>query len=640
MNKSFFEEQSKKAEVPSDLRALFKINAGLQELQKSKQQPEQSEQLPSGTVAQQIQQQGIAALNQPPEAAVTPSPAVQTTPDTPMGDVAMQANVGQQIQAAEQEKMQQQMQQMMQQQMASQQPQQMARGGIAALTANNMRNFQRGGVVGFNGLMGEFVEAPQTEVSSEEKRAADLKKLLAAIGMPFAGGADVLGLPINAVRALAAATTPEWKRKAENSDVSFSPISDALRRFGKGEEAKPPAPTEQEPRISPTEQLRAFELQQQAALAAPQAAPKAPPQMLPQRPPATPRPTPAEGGIASLMPAAPRADFAAFEADKAAALAAAREQILPTAQTVQQRRASREAEAKAAGVDLYGTEAKDRIAAREKEFANLSAARDEANKDRAKQNLITMLVNSGGESSLFAGLAKGTKAYQAAEKLQKAEDLIWGGKKIEFMQNIDNQRELINERNKATLLGDIAAVNQIDEAIRVGKNNISTQVADVYSKSMDRNAQAAISAATNATQVAIQKMRQQDEAANRAAAREGASFAALQSRINQNAQTSSNIIKAMQNDFNTKNELAENLTKAGIKLPGGAAAQKAYDDAKAAHNAAIAAEINRAASENYKLEYYQWVKGGKAAGLPEPTKPPELSQITGDGYNFLGPKKQ
>jgi len=589
MNKSFFEEQPKKAEVPSDLRALFKINAGLQELQKSKQQPEPSGQPPSGTVAQQIQQQGIAALNQPPEAAVTPSPAVQTTPDTPMGDVAMQANVGQQIQAAEQEKMQQQMQQMMQQQMAGQQPQPMARGGIAALTANNMRNFQRGGVVGFNG-------EGRSSVSEEEKKDQPWYNYF----------------PEEALLRKLGGFLANREKSIKEFETRDQPT--ALWR----------GPPIEEPQ-SPAEQLRAFERQQQqAAPAAPQAAPKAPPQMLPQRPPAPPRP--AEGGLASLMPAAPRADFAAFEADKAAALAAAREQILPTAQTVQQRRASREAEAKAAGVDLYGTEAKDRIAAREKEFASLSAARDEANKDRAKQNLITMLVNSGGESSLFAGLAKGTKAYQAAEKLQKAEDLIWGGKKIEFMQNIDNQRELINERNKATLLGDIAAVNQIDEAIRVGKNNISAQVADVYSKSMDRNAQAAISAATNATQVAIQKMRQKDEEANRAATREGASFAALQSRINQNAQTSSNIIKAMQNDFNTKNELAENSIKMGIKLPGGAAAQKAYEDAKAAHNAAIAAEINRAASENYKLEYYQWVKGGKAAGLPEPTKPPEVAQ--------------
>lgn len=610
MNKSFFEEQSKKVEVPSDLRALFKINAGLQELQKSKQQPEPSGQPPSGTVAQQIQQQGIAALNQPPEAAVTPSPAVQTTPDTPMGDVAMQANVGQQIQAAEQQKMQQQMQQMMQQQMASQQPQPMARGGIAALTANNMRNFQRGGVVGFYSGGdartlggGELPAGFHTPEPEEQRRYLELSPS---------------DLP--EIRAYKILNNKELIAKAY-ADPSRD--QDIIKEFL--QQAPSQTAAQQPPLTAPPQ-------------AAPQVTRQAIPQAIPQRPPAPPRP--AEGGLASLMPAAPKTDFAAFEADKAAALAAAREQILPTAQTVQQRRASREAEAKAAGVDLYGTEAKDRIAAREKEFANLSAARDEANKDRAKQNLITMLVNSGGAPSLFAGLAKGTQAYQAAEKLQKAEDLIWGGKKIEFMQNIDNQRELINERNKATLLGDISAVNQIDEAIRVGKNNISAQVADVYSKSMDRNAQAAISAATNATQVAIQKMRQQDEAANRAATREGASFAALQSRINQNAQTSSNIIKAMQNDFNTKNELAENSIKMGIKLPGGAAAQKAYEDAKAAHNAAIAAEINRAASENYKLEYYQWVKGGKAAGLPEPTKPPELSQNTADGYNFLGPKKQ
>jgi len=615
MNKSFFEEQSKKAEVPSDLRALFKINAGLQELQKSKQQPEPSGQPPSGTVAQQIQQQGIAALNQPPEAAVTPSPAVQTTPDTPMGDVAMQANVGQQIQAAEQQKMQQQMQQMMQQQMASQQPQPMARGGIAALTANNMRNFQRGGVVGFfNGGEartlggGELPPGFNSPEKPEEQQYLELN--------PF---------DPPEIRAYKTLKNRELLAKAYNDP---SRDQDMLKEYlqqslSRAPQAAPQADQKQTPPAAPRQ--AAPESASAPMMSGAKYGASAPP----------PQPAPAEGGIASLMPAAPRADFAAFEKDKAAALAAAREQILPTAQTVQQRRASREAEAKAAGVDLYGTEAKDRIAAREKEFASLSAARDEANKDRAKQNLITMLVNSGGESSLFAGLAKGTKAYQAAEKLQKADDLIWGGKKIEFMQNIDNQRELINERNKATLLGDIAAVNQIDEAIRIGKNTIATQISDVYSKSMDRNAQAAISAATNATQVAIAKMKERADIESRKLAKEGQNINALESRILENSRLNATTNKLLDESFRKNNPENSAYDAAGIKRK--PEEQAKWDAIKAAHENEKAKQTKFFEEQNYNLQYRKWLMFDKQLGLPEPAKP-DFSED--GGMRVLGLKKQ
>jgi hypothetical protein len=136
---------------------------------------------------------------------------------------------------------------------------------------------------------------------------------------------------------------------------------------------------------------------------------------------------------------------------------------------------------------------------------------------------------------------------------------------------------------------------------------------------MGDKAQAAVSAATNATQLAIQQMRQRSEDANRAAAREGSSFAAIQSRITQNAQTSSNIITAMEKNFDLEHQKTKVLVSAGVKLSGDA--QKEWETAKANHQKAIKQEMMRAADENYKLELFQWQNGGKANGLPAPTKP-------------------
>jgi hypothetical protein len=592
MYKPSFAEPSKKAEASEPLKALFKINAGLRELQESKQ-PELNQSAPS--VAQQIQQQGIAALNSPE----APGEAIQMATNTPMGKMAMQANVANQIKAAEQARAQQALMQM-----ASQQPQPMARGGIAALSANNMK-FQRGGVVGFNG-------EDRSSVTEEEKKDPSFYERLSEDS-----------LLKKAVKFLS-----DREKATKAFETREQP--DALWRG-------PPIATPQ----SPTEQLRAFERQQTQSTpqAAPQVAPQAAPQAAPgaaplamQRPNVPmARPSPSAGGLGSLMPALGKVDLSGFEADKQAALAAARkqEENLPAAYTMQKLKAEKEAAAKDFGVDLYGAESKARIAALEKEFADQSAARAEANKSRGMDNLITMLTNSGGAPTLFAGLAKGTQAYQAAERMQKAEDLVWGGKKLEFMEKMGAQRDLLNERNKAMMLGDLATVRDRDEKIRTSKNDILQQLSSVYTNSMAPTVQARIHEATNATNLAISQQRKSDEAANRAAMREGQEFSAIQSRITQNAQTSANIIKAMQSAFETEHGPQQKIVGMGVKLPGDA--QKRLEEAQAAHKAEIAKEIQRAANENYKLEHYQWLRAGKAAGQPEPVKPSGSSNGSGGG---------
>jgi hypothetical protein len=622
MNTPFFAEQSRKAEASEPLKALFKINAGLQELQRSQQA--ESNQAPSGTVAQQIQQQGLAALNQSSEA---PGEVIQNVPNTPMGEVAMRANVADQIKAAQQAQLQKQLMQM-----ASQQPQQMARGGIASLSARNMK-FQHGGVVGFNGTMGEFVEAPQSEVIDEPKKASDLKKLLAYAGLPVTGAIDVLSLPVNTVRALAAASTPEWKRKAEGSDVSFTPISDALRRAGGvTEDKQEPKPTEG-PRLS-LEQLRALE--RQVSQTTPQATPQAAPQAAPAQRLNFPA-RPSTGGLGSLATALGKVDLSAMEADKKAALDAVNEQQknLPTAYTTQQLRAEREADAKALGVDLYGAESKARTAALEKEFANQEAARTEANKSRGMDNLITMLTNSGGAPTLFSGLARGTQAYQAAERLQKADDLIWGGKKLEFMDKINNQRELINERNKAMLLGDIATKNDRDEKIRISKNDIQRQIADLQSKSMSEKGLAAIHQATNAVNLSIAQMKAHADAESRKLATESRDINAIESRILENSRINATANKLLDDTFRKNNPAKTAEDDAGFKRS--PEEQKKWDAVKSAHEEEKAKQNKFFEDQNYNLQYRKWLLSDRLIGLPEPLKP---GTVQASGYNVLGVKKQ
>jgi hypothetical protein len=580
MYKPSFAEQPKKAEASAPLKALFKINAGLRELQSNQPEPNQG----AGTVAQQIEQQGIAALNQPSES----GEAIQNIPDTPISKVAMQANIADQIKAAEQAQLQQQLMQM-----ASQQPQQMARGGIAALSARNMK-FNHGGVVGFSGE--DQSSVPKAE---EEKEQSWYEKF------PEGSGIRKLGKFLTEQ----AKSVNDWEAKQRETRERLYPL----------------------PKIAPMD-IPEIVIEGEKSPAAPapvvaQAMPRQPAMQAPER-----------AGLGSLASSLGKVDLRAFEADKKAALENLNKQILPQKQTPRQIGEANEAEAKAMGVDLYGSESKARIAALEKEFADQNAARTEANKSRGMDNLITMLTNSGGAPTLFAGLAKGAQASQAAERVQKAEDLVWGGKKLEFMDKINTQRELLNERNKAMMLGNIAASRQLDEAYRVGQNNIYKQAAEIYSNSMTPAATVAVQEAKNATDLAINQARMDAERKNREVMREGNSFAAIQSRITQNAQTSSNIVSAMQKNFDTKYEIVKGALAMGLPHPGGPQAQKAYEEARDAHNAAIAKEIKRAAEENYKLELFQWENGGKATGLPAPTNPLKDAGTKGNrpGY-FVDP---
>jgi hypothetical protein len=351
------------------------------------------------------------------------------------------------------------------------------------------------------------------------------------------------------------------------------------------------------------------------------------------------RPTPAAGGLGSLAPALGKVDLSDFEADKQAALAAIQSQRgnLAKPQTPQQLRALPEAEAKALGIDLYGAETKARLAAEEREFANLSAARAEANKSRGMDNLITMLTNSGGAPTLFAGLAKGTQAYQAAEKLQKADDLIWGGKKLEFMRDINKQKDLLNERNKAMMLGDIATSRKLDEEYRAGQNSIYKQVAEVQLNSADKKAQAAIQAATNGTQLAIARMKEQADAASRQLSRDGRDANAIEQRILENSRINATANKMLDEVFQKNNALDVTIDQ----IPGGGKRkpedQARWDAVKAAHAAEKAKQSKFFEEQNYNLQYRKWLMFDKQIGLPEPVK---ADVSAGGTYNVLGPKKQ
>jgi len=449
------------------------------------------------------------------------------------------------------------------------------------LTAKNMK-FQRGGVVGFNG------ENTSSVPAAEERKDPSFYERLSEESL-LKKAVKFLSDREKAVKAF------------ENRDQVTG--DDLTKFYAKPEQlySIPKLPPLAVPEIAPSE---------------PEAPVSKPPINLPMA-----RPNPATAGLGALASSLGKVDLSGFEADKQAALAAVRkqEENLPTAYTMQKLKAEKEAAAKDFGVDLYGAESKARIAALEKEFADQSAARAEANKSRGMDNLITMLTNSGGAPTLFAGLAKGTQAYQAAERMQKAEDLVWGGKKLEFMEKMGAQRDLLNERNKAMMLGDLATVRDRDEKIRTSKNDILSQLSSVYTHSMAPTVQAKIHEATNATNLAISQQRKSDEAANRAVMREGQEFSAIQSRITQNAQTSANIIKAKEHAFETEYGPQQKIVGMGVKLPGDA--QKRLEDAQAAHKVEIAKEIQRAANENYKLEHYQWLRAGKAAGQPEPVKP-------------------
>ena len=559
--------------VPDELKALMQITAGLSKLKESKQSPADSSGKPPMTVADQMQQQGIAALGQ--DQSMSFPEVVQNVPSTPMQQAAMQAGIGSQIKAREQAEAQQAAIQMAQAQ--QQAPQQMARGGIAELPARNMQNFQRGGVVAFNGEKQSWVDS-----FPEEALIRDIAKFLSKSD--------------DSIKDYDAQQRAKFEQlyPIPQTTIELGPRPEVI-----GEEAASPPGKATPPVVQPA-------MTQQMPRAA---SPKA--------------------GLASL-PVANRVDE-----KEALALAALQSKVEQQPKTTEQMRAQREAEAQATGVDLYGKESKARTSAFEQEFANQEAARAEANKSRGMDNLITMLTNSGGAPTLFAGLAKGTQAYQAAEKLQKADDLIWGGKKLQFMEKINEQKDLLNERNKAMMIGDINTANQIDEAIRLSKNQTKQQVADVYKESMKESNQAAIHAATNASNLAIAKLKADSEAASRKLAKEGQDYNAMESRILENSKLNSAANKLLDAQFDALLPVKIEKIKDLSKEQRSPEAQAKWDAMKADHEAAKQKQSAFFDKQNYDVSYRKWMMFDKALGLPEPINPAAPAKLS-SGKNRPG----
>jgi hypothetical protein len=160
---------SNEAVISGGLNALMLLQRGMEEMQKNPP----AQQGPAGpTVAMQAQQAAQQAVaGQPPQDPSAPPPPGQPQPqENGIAGIAQNVGTGAQIQAQQQQQAQQAM--MAQAQQAQRQPQQMASGGIAGLNAQNMQGFKEGGVLGFAGPDGSDV--PSAEELEAASKAAGL----------------------------------------------------------------------------------------------------------------------------------------------------------------------------------------------------------------------------------------------------------------------------------------------------------------------------------------------------------------------------------------------------------------------------------------------------------------------------------
>ena len=501
---------------PDDLAAMAKINEGLRMLQEAKANAPQSA---PGTVSDQLAQQGIAALQGPQAPQEQPEEmgqAVQTSaPQTPTGQMAMQANVGAQIQQQQQQQQQQQGQQAAMQLAQQQKPQGMAHGGIAALRSDNMRHFKEGGVLGFQGIgdQGQKVPKPEAEEKSLYERIPEesgLKKLLRFLSKREE---DIAAR--EKTRYPVAKPPVETEKKSLPEDLITRPID-----FGVGE-GFPESPSPLETRPIDFGVGKGFGGE-----------PSAQPGASSNR------------GLGQLQQLQKQ-----MADDKAQALALADATERPKVKTLPEIRATQESEAKAMGVDLYGAKQEARVAGLEQEFAKQEAARNEANKGRGMDNLITMLTNTKGSPSFFGSLAHGVNTAQAAEKQQRAEDAAFGGKKLEFMEAINTKRDLMNDRNKALLMGNIAEVTRLNEALRDANNGVLKVKSDIFKESMKEGNQRLISASDNATKMAVENMRTAAHNESMKADREAKDFNQIQSRIAENEKIKNAAVKVKTDQF-------------------------------------------------------------------------------------------
>lgn len=582
------------AVISDGLNALMLLQRGMEALQKNPP----STQGPAGpTIAVQAQQAAKQAMSgQPPQEPSAPPPPNQPQPqENGIAGIAQNVGTGAQIQAQQQQQAQQAM--MAQAQQAQQPPQQMAKGGIASLNAHNMRGFKSGGVLGFAGPDGSDV--PSAEELEAASRPAGL--LRQSFERPSENTqlerAKAEAAVANALLQRYGSTQrqndpqgfAEAKQKAEAAQKDLL-AAFSTRLTARPEEGTHTVEAQKDTRLLPTappvEMMDTREMPQQTEQARPV-------RQASQAGPSAPRVPTSQSDLEGLLAAMSKGQAAVPGTDVSqqrallAQLKAAREaQPMPG---IEQLAAYRRAQ------DEYDTAAKER--------------KESFGSRQFRELMRDFAANRNGEGMARVG--------DEERKLTEADTT----RRLTNAQLSGHIVDVQNARKVGDLEKELSGVNAITDILRKDaelKAKSGESIASAFGNIAQQRISGETSAANNATQLLIAKMKIDQDNASNALLRQDQGFNQFQKSLDNNEHTRVLRLTEAEKAYNTKAQ----TTVEQMALTGNAEDKARAAEIKAAHAKELQ-DINKVYDqERQKILMLQYNRFGQFYGI---SKPPEMT---------------
>jgi hypothetical protein len=573
---------SNEAVISGGLNALMLLQRGMEEMQKNPP----AQQGPAGpTVAMQAQQAAQQAVSgQPPQDPSAPPPPGQPQPqENGIAGIAQNVGTGAQIQAQQQQQAQQAM--MAQAQQAQRQPQQMASGGIASLNAHNMHGFKEGGVLGFDGTGPQGQRVPGGDDFAAGDYDQNTRSMLPSIRfsdeeLPEKAKQRREEAIASAIELTAQKKNAERERKEINRIVeSLNPDSEASQELqrrpidfgvGKGFDDGAKAPVSQ------------------------------------GRPagPAVPRVPTSQSDLEGLM--------AAYTKGRGA---------VPDTDLSEQRRLNAEIKAARAAQPNVGIEQLAAYRRAQEEYDTAAKERKESFGSRQFRELMRdMSMNRNGEGMARVG--------EEERKLTEADTT----RRLTNAQLSGHIVDAQNARAVGDLEKELASTNAITAILQKDaehKAKAGESIASSFGHIAQQRISADSSAANNATQMAIARMKIEQEKANNDILKQDQSYNGFQRSIEGNERNRTLRLAQAEKAFDA------NSKKALMMLDNGSKEDKdKAEEIRSEHNNLLQKIDNTYNELLHNIEMQQWRKHGEPIGLPKP--PPVAGSSGGKTIKFSG----
>ena len=585
---------SNEAVISGGLNALMLLQRGMEEMQKNPP----AQQGPAGpTVAMQAQQAAQQAVaGQPPQDPSAPPPPGQPQPqENGIASIAQNVGTGAQIQAQQQQQAQQAM--MAQAQQAQQSPQQMAKGGIAGLNAHNMHGFKEGGVLGFDGTKPQGQRVPGGDDFAAGDYDQNTKSMLPSIRFSDEESPEKAKQRrdeaiASAIELTAQKKNAERERKETNSTEPLT-TEDLLKYINLNKGKQPNRES-----LSPETIAR----QNQEALQTSRYQDPSRARLDTQAeytPPVAPRPAGPAG------PSVPRVPTSQSDLEGLMAAYTKGRGAVPDTDLSEQRRLNAEIKAARAAQPNVGIEQLAAYRRAQEEYDTAAKERKESFGSRQFRELMRdMSMNRNGEGMARVG--------EEERKLTEADTT----RRLTNAQLSGHIVDAQNARAVGDLEKELASTNAITAILQKDaehKAKAGESIASSFGHIAQQRISADSSAANNATQMAIARMKIEQEKANNDILKQDQSYNGFQRSIEGNERNRTLRLAEADKAFDATSK------KALMMLDNGSKEDKdKAEEIRAGHNNLLQG-INKTFNEMLqKIEMEQWRRHGESKGVPMP----------------------